>query len=69
MPFTQANKGMELEMAEEQAERLRKENMALQQRLGAALAALATYGSPSAAGPAGLVARMAQASWRGPGVL
>ncbi|PRW57364.1 Kinesin KIF19 [Chlorella sorokiniana] len=58
----EANKGMELEMAEEQAERLRKENLALQQRLGAALAALATYGSPSAGGPAGLVARMAQAS-------
>lgn len=49
-------------MAEEQGERLRKENLALQQRLGAALAALATYGSPSAGGPGALVARMAQAS-------
>lgn len=53
---------MELEMAEEQAERLRRENVALQQRLGAALAALATYGSPSAGGPGGLLARMAQVS-------
>ena len=46
-------------MAEEQAERMRKENTALRQRLQAALAALAAYGSPLA-GPAGLAARMAQ---------
>lgn len=37
----EANKGMELEMAEEQFERLRKENLALKARLQAALAALA----------------------------
>ena len=57
----QANKSMELEMLEGQGERLRKDNLALQRRLQAALAALATYGSPLA-GPGGLAARMAQVS-------
>jgi hypothetical protein len=50
---------MELEMAEGQGERLRKDNLALQRRLQAALAALAAYGSPLA-GPGGMAARMAQ---------
>lgn len=48
-------------MLEGQGERLRKDNLALQRRLQAALAALATYGSPLA-GPGGLAARMAQVS-------
>lgn len=55
----QANKSMELEMAEQQCERLRKENQALMARLQAALGALAACGSPLA-GPGGLAARMAQ---------
>jgi hypothetical protein len=55
---------MELEMLEGQGERLRKDNLALQRRLQAALAALASYGSPLA-GPGGLAARMAQVSWQG----
>ena len=50
-------------MLEGQGERLRKDNLALQRRLQAALAALATYGSPLA-GPGGLAARMAQVSWQ-----
>ena len=49
-------------MLEGQGERLRKDNLALQRRLQAALAALATYGSPLA-GPGGLAARMAQVGW------
>lgn len=62
----QANRGMELEMAEEQGERLRKENLALQRRLQGALAALAACGSP-VTGPGGLAARMAQAAPEGNG--
>lgn len=62
----QANKGMELEMAEEQFERLRKENLALKARLQAALAALAACGSP-VAGPAALAMRMAQVGGVGGG--
>lgn len=46
-------------MAEEQCERLRKENLALKARLQAALAAVAACGSP-VAGPAALAMRMAQ---------
>ncbi|KAI3438404.1 hypothetical protein D9Q98_000836 [Chlorella vulgaris] len=62
----EANRGMELEMAEGQGERLRKDNLALQHRLQAALAALAAYGSPLA-GPGGMAARMAQAAPEGAG--
>ncbi|KAL4448014.1 hypothetical protein ABPG75_005233 [Micractinium tetrahymenae] len=62
----EANKSMELEMAEEQCERLRKENMALKARLQAALAAVAACGSP-VAGPAALAMRMAQAAPEGNG--
>jgi hypothetical protein len=62
-PLLQANNSMELEMLEGQGERLRKDNLALQRRLQAALAALATYGSPLA-GPGNLAARMAQVSWQ-----
>ena len=52
-------------MLEGQGERLRKDNLALHRRLQAALAALATYGSPLA-GPGGLAARIAQVSWQQP---
>ncbi|KAL4444957.1 hypothetical protein ABPG77_004007 [Micractinium sp. CCAP 211/92] len=62
----EANKSMELEMAEEQCERLRKENLTLKARLHAALAALAACGSP-VAGPAALAMRMAQACPEGNG--
>ncbi|PSC76545.1 Kinesin KIF19 [Micractinium conductrix] len=62
----EANKCMELEMSEEQCERLRKDNVALRMRLHAALAALAACGSP-AAGPGNLAARMAQAAPEGNG--
>lgn len=51
-------------MAEEQCERLRKENLTLKARLHAALAALAAYGSP-VAGPAALAMRMAQVGGAG----
>ena len=46
MTQLEANQAMQLEMAEHQAERLRKDNLILQQRLAAALAALETYSSP-----------------------
>ena len=42
----EANRGMLVDMAESQTERLRKENMALHQRLMAALAALESFSSP-----------------------
>ena len=44
----QANKGMELEMLEEQLDRARKDNAALRARLDATMATLACAASPSA---------------------
>ena len=46
-PCLQANRGMEVEMLEQQLDRARKDNTALRQRLEAAMATLASLASPS----------------------
>jgi hypothetical protein len=63
-PPPQANQAMELEMSEQQAERLRKQNISLVQQLQAAMAALGGHTTPSGRP---LLARLAAACPPGEG--